>query len=313
MNNLNPLVLLVLVAASTGCGNYSNTTFEEDVLFAEAIPSLPQLNLEDRMDLDPTLPTSRLLNLSLDTADGLDILIAEANLLAARAVLRTPTSRTADTRVWGPYELEDGSEASLEVTRYDTEVWGWTGTRTAPGSTEARAFYSGWIDRQPEAEAEGRAAGGFEMDLEVLSTLSEALEEGSGTVTAGYQLPGAEPGTYNRLDFVLVGVYQPTLIDQRYAGDYLYQELANAERSLEAAVQQGPDSDSPQTFEIVARWAPDGGGRADALTGAPDQPPSDARVDCWDARGIETYSRSDLEEAERGSAELCPYSDVKLP
>jgi hypothetical protein len=106
-----------MTAVIASCGNYSN----EDLLYMSGVPSSSQLAV-----VLPAAPTSVMqAELAQDTHNGISNVNAMLNeVLGLIDNIRSyePTSRTADSRTWGPFDDANhpGWQWKLAVTRLDT-------------------------------------------------------------------------------------------------------------------------------------------------------------------------------------------------
>ena len=134
-----------MTAVVASCGNYSN----EDLLYMSAVPSSSQLAVV----LPAAATTVVQAELAQDTHNGIsNVNTMLDDVLGLVDTVRSyePTSRTSDSRTWGPFadSKHPGWQWKLVVTRVDTTSFKYEldvqghGCRTGPGWT----FLTGTFD-----------------------------------------------------------------------------------------------------------------------------------------------------------------------
>jgi hypothetical protein len=280
------LGLAVAASALAACGNYSN----EDLLFMSAVPTSTQLALV----LPDPAPTVAQAELAQDTHGG----IATVNMLLDDVLglidlIRSyePTSRTADSRTWGPFPESDkpGWQWRLVIER---QVNGTTFNYqldVAPQVTPAPwvEFLTGTFD----------AAGG--------------AKQGSGAVTAnflqvataGYPLD-SDSAQYKTLSITYQNYDTPgspvsAVLDLKRAvpdsngiteTTFSYEILTDGSGEITfQAAGNVVGGTTTETVTIHAQWLPNGAGMG-TLTITAGADIGATQTECWDVSFEATYN-----------------------
>lgn len=278
-----PLVLLLVLA---GCGDpLSNRLFEEDALFAAALPTARDLATEHPESAqegargigDEALLPPQARGVALQ-ANG-----AVAGFLGAVLdTLDTPVSeRSDDRRVWGPVERDEG-QIRLVVTRASDGAFDYAVEVEVGAGWEVMAegsFSAGEVEGDGEAAFVlrgdrlaallGRVGGGL---LEV-----EHLREGRATVLRATRTawtlgegPPRDVDIYFERPAIGGGVF---------------------EHRVEVDLGEGA---SLEVLATRARWGPGGRGRSDFAARGGDLPVPVAGTECWDEELLRTFWRLEL-------------------
>lgn len=289
------------------CGDVSNSIFEEDADFLAALPSEERHTVT--IDEETTASAkgtalgepAELLSLSLSTA-------VSANR-AVYAVLGTvedvralpPSARTAEGRSWGPFDVQEGVEARVEMTRSGTGVYAWAidlrdadeeatvawGTHYA-GDTVADGDGAFTWDIGTHARLIGGASTGvLEVDYDNRDGVDLLLHLG------GWSETGEDP------------------IDQ----DYGFRR-ADGQTDFQYRTDwdlPGDAADELSTVQVRSRWADGQGGRSDAQLSGGSMGSTLWRLSqCWSPGGALTF-QADTPTIEAwplfGDEADCPFSD----
>jgi len=300
---LTALLLVLGLAGASACGgNYSN----EDIEFLNALPVKEELAAKLPEDMSQSGRVGQLRQgLSLgETADFYSATRDATtsfngmldNLLGLIEGVRQtpPTRRTADSRIWGPFPLENppGFLAQLILTRasetefvYQMQIRknaaGTSWTTLWQGSFQATGGVRKGVGAVALDAAAGRAVGFAPKDLEQLVTLVATYRTQAPPLRVDMAItltPGSSP------EQVL----------------YQYREQPDAEAALAFAFVQGG-----QALQLVTQWRPDGAGRGRATVL---QGPSAGAIqeECWDASFALEYLSQSWAPPAQGDASACP-------
>jgi hypothetical protein len=296
----------LLCAAGLLCacgGNYSN----DDLLFASVLPS--------RQALEAKLPTQGQsqsglggqragLNLG-QTADfyqgtheaSATFNGALTNLLGFIDTVRTvsPTSRTEDSRTWGPFPSKDQPGYLAEVVMVRDP----SGRFTYRVAFRRNAAGSAWFSLLDGAflPSEDLRKGDGELHLHVQAVRDQGLP-----VSADLAQLSSLDATYStrapplRVDMLFSFVPGASFTQLGYQ----YREQADGQGAMRFAFVQ-----SSQTFTLTSRWQADGGGRADgtvtagAYVGA-------TQTECWDTGFLLRYESRSWDGSTLGDPGQCP-------
>lgn len=294
------LLLALIALGGAACGNYSN----EDVDFQLAVPA--------RDDLSVKLPTQQALT-SADAAEYLTVTHQTVGVFnqfvdgltgivdAVRAY--APSERQGDVRLWGPF-LNDADHAWELRLRM---------TRGSDGAAGQRFLY------EIEFHRVGDAAAPWQRLIAGTFAPATGFRRGTGEVeltlvaarAAGY--PVAEWKDLQTLHIKYQRTTAPITVELTFenlpsnetpGGTYSYAEAADGAGAMNF-VWRRRDNALVQALGIMARWRPDGAGRADArvVDGVPALLNAVVGIDCWGPEGRNTYLRRDV----------APKREVGLP
>jgi hypothetical protein len=305
------LSLVVAVAAFglAACGNYSN----EDLLFMAAVPTTSQLALV----LPAAAPTVTEAELAEDTHNGIssvNTMLDDVLGLVDAIRSNEPTSRSTDSRIWGPYpdsnnpgwqwELEvdrssDGTSYmyKLQVANVATpDVWVpfLDGSFDAPGDIKQG---NGTV----MASFSNLKAAGFPLDNDTLPLQTLRIDY------QNYQTPGSP------VTVTLAITRTPDLPNGVSSLTFTYEILADGSGeivfTLTGNVVPGP---ATEIVTINSLWIPSGAGRATLAVVSGDGAGM-AQTECWDGSFEATYNDkpwSTTEDlgvpADLGNPAICP-------
>lgn len=300
-----------------GCGDYSNS----DVLFFSALPS--REDIKSNLPEDPAAapaPASEVVERAVRAAIAADVpalgnrarlyddtreaaqlftAIAEAFVGLVDEVQRhRPTTRSAEERVWGPFEIRNtGHEAKVTISRVLPNVYTYSFVLRPEGTgDDAFVEFIGGEFRASGAAREG--AGEFHLDNRVL-------------IDAG--LTGDDGGLRN-VDWVHLTydtLSSPKTVTMAFTAllDTLQFDHAEYEDGS-GSMRFTYDDAFSATYRVNSRWLGSGAGRADAnvsvfLGG------EGTVSQCWDDAFRLTFHQSDFEDPRLlGDVSGCP---VGLP
>jgi len=297
-----------LTAAFASCGDYSN----EDLLYMSAVPSSSQLAV-----VLPAATTAMQAELAQNTHNGIsDVNALLDDVLGLVDAIRSyePTSRTSDSRTWGPFadSKHPGWQWELVVNRaadgttfnYELDV---QNTRAATPTWVK--FVTGTFDL---AGGIKQGNGTVKADFAALATAAFPLDDSARplkTLSISYQnfqTPGSP---------VVV-----TLLIERTAPDptngvtsatFTYAILADGSGEIAfTLVGNVIPGVATETLALNAQWLPTGAGKATLAVVSGDGAGL-TQSECWDATFAVTYNDKPWSTAEDfGDASMCPALPV---
>ncbi|HVV52936.1 MAG TPA: hypothetical protein VHO06_24960 [Polyangia bacterium] len=305
MTSSRSLLVAAAACALAACGNYSN----EDLLFMSAVPSSQQLAL--------VLPASTNPNqaeLAADTHNG----IATVNgllddVLGLVDAVRSyePTSRTPDSRTWGPFadSHNAGWQWRLVVTleadgttfdyHLDTED-------TAAAAPAWIAFFTGTFDA---AGGVKQGSGSVTVDFASLGDAGFPLDANTDelqtlTITyQNYQTPGSPVSVT-----LMIQRKTPDPTTGLTAVTFSYQILSDGSGQIAYTLVGDfvPGPAGAETVTIDAAWIPSGAGKATEAIVSGDGMGL-TRTQCWDASFEQTYNNVPwMAASDMGDPASCP-------
>lgn len=298
-------LLFVAVAglALAACGNYSN----EDLLFMSAVPSSQQLAVAL-----PAASTANQAELAQDTHNGIDTvnkLLDQVLGLVDAVRAYEPTSRTSDTRTWGPFADQNnaGWQWRLVVTlesdgttfdyHLDTE-------NTTAAATAWISFFIGTFDASGGIK---QGNGSVMVDFAALKSAHFPLDDKAAalnTLSIDYQKYDT-PGSPVSVTFMITQPADPMtgVTSLTFTYEILMDGSGEIAFTLVGNVIPGPALD---TVTINAQWLPSGEGKATEAIVSGDGAGL-ARVQCWDASFTQTYNLEPwMASSDFGDAANCP-------
>lgn len=293
------MVFLLLLA----CGDITNAVFVEDAEYVAVLPS------EDRTTLD--VPGARELGAKAEAPDRPELLVLTVDIAvgingaifeflhtvdAVRAL--APSSRTTNSRSWGPIPTCNGALGAT-ITRTGTGEFDWrfVGTRAGTDST----FLSG---THYTGRSVATGDGSFVYDHGAYGVFCD--EDTAGRLVVDYD---NREGVDLLVDLDQLRGDNDEVWDAAYAyrfaadeGDFQYQ-----------ATYDLPDDDTTNlaTVSVRTRWIPDVGGRSDAsVVGGGLQGRTMLWSQCW-ADGLNlVYQYDNLGVSTPvGTVAECPFAD----
>ena len=292
-----------MAAAIASCGDYSN----EDLLYMSAVPSSSQLAV-----VLPAAATSVMqAELAQDTHNGIgDVNTLLDDVLGLVDAIRSyePTSRTSDSRTWGPFadakhpgwqwkllvnRETDGTTFDYQLEVEDTEA----AVPTWVGFVTGKFDLGGGVkmgNGMVKADFAALAAAAFPLDAKTmpLTTLMIGYQN--------FQTPGSPVTVSLTLDRTpdANGVTSAT---------FTYEILADGSGeiafTLVGNVIPGP---AIETLALNAQWLPTGEGKA-TLSVVSGDGAGLTQTECWDATFAVTYNDKPWSASEDyGAASICP-------
>jgi len=274
---MKKLALGLVALALAACGNYSN----DDIAFYDALPDQQALQVNvPQTQQNALTQTASLYTGTVQTAEtinaGVESIIALVDLIRSIA----PTSRTTDSRTWGPFADKNP--------RFEIQV-----VITRSGTTFTYSF-----EERPTGQ------GAFKPVLTGTFAGATAIG-GHGTldyepnVLVGLGNPPADPNLQS-LQFVYANDTSPRTVNTTIVGkDSTSGQPATLSYEFSETVAEGnldfdfsaPSQLGPYDLHLVSRWIPDGGqGRCTGTGTLELLPDIELSVDqCWDSQFQETY------------------------
>jgi len=304
----------VAFGALAGCGFTPAAWFEEDIYFVEAVPDtertrflLPRSNTP--WDVGDPAESTLVMDAVVPVLNGM----TQETLRTLELIVDTqPDEREADRRHWGPSFSETHNVSYQLVVEeaapglYNYIMEGDHGVVADPDTRVLAGEYG--------LDGDGLGRGTFHMDLEAMDLVFEMGLNFADTVEVRHQLDDDLFAVGMDLQAVVdLDVEEPVLRTSRYA----YRE--DSEGGLMClSANWDVDGEAPQQDELLealARWTPDGDGRADGqfgegnVVGAPVE-----FIECWDTQGNRTYwwDSAGMTPTE-GDLDSCPFADGAPP
>lgn len=303
-------IALLACGLATGCGNYSN----EDLEFMAAVPTTSELAVE----LPSAVNALTEAELAKRTHDAIDTVNqALKNVLGLIEGVRsyTPTSRTSDSRTWGPFPDQNnpGWQWELIVRRDPT---GTTFTYTLQVASQALA--TGWIpfltgsfdaaggarqgNGQVRAEFAALAAAQFPLDAKTAALADIAI---------GYQnfdTPGSPTQVSMTIDSASPDQNTPASLSIVY--EILTDQSGEMLFTLTGNLVPGA---ATEVVQVTSQWLSSGAGQA-TLTVASGDGSGLTQTECWDSAFNPTYNTKPWSLAEDvGTAANCPALPALTP
>jgi hypothetical protein len=295
---------LLLAAAVSACGNYSN----EDLEFMNAVPA--------RQDLVANLKTGPLVTineaeLAKDTHNVVAVFNGALDFLKIADLIRAfqPTSRIPDGRIWGP--VADNNHPG----------WQWRFVMTKDPLIAGQFNYH--FDEQPVGAGDtwytlltGKflaTGGGARRGMGHFTLTTDAAR------VAGFQFDFGTDGSllqtldidYSTADYpisvVMHLVLYPNARDQNdYTTmsmiDYTYDALETGQGGMQFKATDA----TGKSLSVGSRWLASGRGRADATGADPSSGASLTWAECWDDSFMSVYDNKSWAPPMTGDPTLCP-------
>ena len=281
-----------MTAVFASCGNYSN----EDLLYMSAVPSSSQLAVV----LPAAATTVTQAELAEDTHNGISNVNAMLDdVLGLVDTIRSyePTSRSSDSRTWGPFadSQHPGWQWELVVTRVDTTSFKYEldVQNTAAGSALV-TFLTGTFDL---AGGVKQGNGTVQADFGALATAAFPLDTNTmplKTLTITYQnfqTPGSPVSVTLRVDRTpdSNGVTSVT---------FTYEILADGSGEIAfTLVGNVIPGVAVETLALNAQWLATGAGKATLAVVSGDGAGL-TQTECWNATFAMTYNDKPWSTAE---------------
>jgi len=290
-----------MTAVVASCGNYSN----EDLLYMSAVPSSSQLAVV----LPAAATTVMQAELAQDTHNGISNVNAMLdNVLGLVDTVRSyePTSRTSDSRTWGPFDDSNhpGWQWELVVVRVDTTLFTYhLDVQNTAGGSAWVTFLTGTFDL---AGGIKQGNGMVTADFAALATAAFPLDDSSRPLKTlsityqNFQTPGSP---------VIVTLVIERMPDNNGVTSvtFTYEILADGSGeiafTLVGNVIPGP---AIETLALNAQWLATGAGKATLAVVSGDGAGM-AQAECWDASFEATYNDKPWSTTEDvGDTSACP-------
>ena len=293
-----------VTAVMAACGDYSN----EDLLYMSAVPSSSQLAVV----LPAAMVTVTQAELAEDTHNGIssvNTMLDEVLGLVDAIRSYEPTSRTSDSRTWGPFADSNnrGWQWRLIVTRtdatnftYELDVENTTATTPAWVS-----FFTGSFDL---AGGVKQGNGSVTANFAALAAANFPLDSNTSqlaTLTIDYQ-NYQTPGSPVSVKLMILRA-APDPVSGVTSATFTYEILADGSGeiafTLVGNVIPGP---AIETLDLNAQWLSSGAGKATLAVAAGDGAGM-TQTECWDATFEATYNDKPWSVTEdAGDPSLCP-------
>jgi hypothetical protein len=292
-----PLAAAVAAAGASGCGNYSN----EDLEFMNALPERDELqaNIPDRSSSISPADEAELSRMTHDVTRNFNGLLALLVGMVDTVRSYPPTTRTPDSRIWGPFATDRRDMKNLDwqwrmivsrdpitVNRFDYEI---ATHKVGTADTEWPIFIRGWFEAGKTARrgnghvelvtANVRAAGLDVSDLNMLDHLEITYDT-----------------TQSPISISMHATNLPDPITLKAASiDYTYNATAEGQGQMTFDVfgplipppPGSPDQD--EDLRVTSQWLSSGAGRGRLLVVSGDGMGSQ-QVECWDRSFRATFN-----------------------
>jgi hypothetical protein len=309
------LVLPLLAAlVGAGCGNYSN----EDLEFMNALPEQDELraNIPARSSAISSADEAELARMTHNATRDFNGLLA--TLVGMVDTIRSylPTSRTPDSRIWGPYPADRRNMKNLDwqsrmivsrdasdASRFDYEI---AAHKAGTADTEWPIFLRGWFQAGKTARrgmghvelvtANVRAAGMDVSDLNMLDRLEIDYDTTSSPISINMTLTDL-PDPVSLKATMLVYSYKATAEGQGQMTFDVYGVI--------------PPGTQDQHLSVTSQWLGTGEGRSRlaVVTGNGMGP---QQVECWDRSFRETFNDKPWAMGENRGGDVSVCLDIPL-
>ncbi len=299
-----PLALALLACGLAACGNYSN----EDLEFMAAVPTTNQLAVELPSAVN-AVTEAELAKRTHDAIATVNQMLADVLGLVDGVRTYTPTSRTSDSRTWGPFpdESHAGWQWELLVQRdpsAPTTFMYWLQARNPGAAIDWVTFVSGSFDA---AGGAGQGTGQVKADFAALAAAAFPLDTKTAAladITIGYQnfnTPGSPTQVSMTIDSASPDQNGVTSISVVY--EILTDRSGQMAFTLTGNLVPGP---ALETVQVNTQWLSSGAGQG-TLQVASGDGAGLSQTECWDSSFNATYNAKPWSVAEdTGSAADCP-------
>lgn len=292
-----------------GCGNYSN----EDLEFMAAVPTTNQLAVE----LPAAVDTTTEAELAKNTHDAIKMVNSTlTGVLGLVDAVRAyePTSRTTDSRTWGPFPDQNhpGWNWRLIVTRDATTPTNFTfELDTENPAVGWLQFVTGGFDGAGGAR---QGSGNFTADFDLLRSNGFPLDASSDNLkdlTISYQnfnLSGSPVQVTMSMDTVNPAKNGATTLNIAY--EIFADRSGQMAFTLTGDLVPGP---AIETVQVNSQWLSSGAGEATLGITAGDGMGL-KQTECWDSGFGATYNLKPWSAAEdTGTPADCPALPALVP
>jgi len=302
---------LLACGLAAGCGNYSN----EDLEFMAAVPTTNQLAVELPSAVN-TVAEAELAKRTHDAIASVNQMLE--NVLGLVDAVRTysPTSRTSDSRTWGPFPDQNhpGWQWELIVRRDPAAPTAFTYLLQAQNPAAATgwvAFVTGSFDAAGGAT---QGTGQVRADFATLATAHFPLDAKTAAladISISYQnfdTPGSPTQVAMTIDSANPDANGVTSISIVY--EILTDRSGQMAFTLTGNLVPGP---ALETVQVISQWLSSGAGEATLKVASGDGVGLN-QTECWDGAFNPTYNAKPWSVAEdTGSAADCPILPVLAP
>ncbi|HVV17442.1 MAG TPA: hypothetical protein VHH90_09590 [Polyangia bacterium] len=296
--------VLVACAVGAGCGNYSN----EDLEYMAAVPTTTELAVELPAAANAVVEAE----LAKKTHDAIKTVNDSlTNVLALVDGVRgtTPTSRSSDSRTWGPFDDDKhpGWRWELIVTRDLAAAATFTYrllTENPAAATGWLVFVSGSFDAAGGAK---QGTGQVTADFASLGSKGFPLDAGAAnlaTLTIAYQnfdRTGSPIEVSMTINSVPDASGAATTLSIVY--EILSDRSGEMAFTLTGNLIAGP---ATEVVQVNSQWLPSGAGES-TLEVASGDGAGLAQTECWDSVFAATFNSKPWARAEDlGSMDACP-------
>jgi len=296
--------MLALCLVGLGCGNYSN----EDLEFMAAVPTTTQLAVELPAAID-TVAEAELAKRTHDAIATVNGALRNVLGLVDGVRVYTPTSRTDDSRTWGPFPDANhpGWTWELIVERDPTDPTTFTyqlQTQNAGAVTGWLLFVSGSFDGAGGAR---QGSGQVSADFKTLSDAQFPLDSDTANLVdlrityQNFELAGSPVEVTMSIDSVPDASGAATSLNIVY--EILADQSGEMTFTLTGNLVAGP---ATEIVQVNSQWLPSGAGEATMRVASGDGAGLE-QTECWDAAFSATFEQKPWSAAEDlGTADACP-------
>lgn len=266
----------------------------------------------------PSTPYAKWYGFTRDMRDGVNAITGAVLGSVWLVVQTTPTSVSADSATWGPWDDDQLSPARyrIRVTRVALDEYDYVfegHNRASTVDTDYQTVLTGHGYGKPHAK---HGQGTFTIDLDVAKALDPYKHQGkddSGKVTVTHVLPHEFSESFGALPRTITAAVTP-------AGEahYTVESQANTDHTGAIHVDAHVDIDERKNTKledvvIDSRWAASGAGRANIAIAGGDLPatiPIVNAVECWGTDFMQSYYTDSVSFAPTtGDVNACVYGD----
>jgi hypothetical protein len=297
-------VLACALALGAGCGNYSN----EDLEFMNALPESDQLSasIPPRSSAVTAADEAELARTTHNVTMTFNGIVEQFMALVDGIRSSSPTTRTPDSRTWGPFDAKDhpGWQVRMIITRSATDpalfLYEIDFHLAGGADTDWPAILSGQFQVDGTAR---RGTGSF--DVTTAALLAEGLDPGFG------KLDHMHVNYSTRAFPVTVAMHvwnlpDPTMPNAVAEAMYQYEAAADGQGQMTfdlfGNLVPGP---LDEQVTVTSQWLGTGEGRA-TLSVVSGDGAGLMQVECWNSRFIPVFNDKPWSSAEDlGDAAAC--------
>lgn len=286
------------------CGNYSNDDLDFQLALPEASDLTAQMQLSVvRLNSAPYYKDTRS---AITTFNGMVERLAGLIDLV-RGI--TPTTRSGNERIWGPWPSDKVSGWEVRVVMQRSAVSSsllrmdyWVQVRPVTATDSAWASFL--IGQYTSGGSARTGQGEIQLRTEYVRQAGYPVDTDAGLANLDYLVVTYDNAAYPmRVTMAIANLDATT---GRY--EYLQQQDGSGQMSFDA--QGRTETGAGVSARMQSEWIGSGAGRADltaVLTAAQAAVPSLLGTDCWGADSIATYSYRAEGPVESGEAASCLF------